>query len=70
MSGMILNQSQPKFAAHAVANEMQPVQETGLLIFESKSTATSKGYVQMLGNNIWYDSESIATKVCIQISCR
>ena len=31
------------------------------------STATSDGGAQMLGNDVWYDSESITTKVCSQI---
>ena len=35
-----------------------------LLRFESNSTATSDGGGQKLGNDVWYDSESITTKVC------
>ena len=35
-----------------------------LLRFKSNSTATSDGGAQKLGNNVWRDSESIATKVC------
>ena len=38
-----------------------------LLRFELNSTATSDGGAQILGNDVWYDSESIATKVCSQI---
>ena len=39
----------------------------GLLRFESNSTETSDGDAQMLGNNLWHDSASIAAKVCCQI---
>ena len=39
-----------------------------LLRFESNSTATSDGGAQKLGNDVRRDSESIATKVCSQIS--
>ena len=39
-----------------------------LLRFESNSTATSDRGAQKLGNDVRRDSESIATKVCIQIS--
>ena len=38
-----------------------------LLRFEQNSTATSDASAQKLGNNVWYDSESISTKVCSQI---
>ena len=38
-----------------------------LLRFESNRTATSDGAARMLGNDVWHDSESIATKVCSQI---
>ena len=38
-----------------------------LLRFEQNSTATSDAGAQKLGNNVWYDSESISTKVCSQI---
>ena len=38
-----------------------------LLRFESNSTATSDGGAQKLGNDVWHDSDSIATKVCSQV---
>ena len=38
-----------------------------LLRFESNSTETSDGGVQKLGNDVWHDSESIATTVCSPI---
>ena len=38
-----------------------------LLRFQSNSTATLVGCAQKLGNNIWHDSELIATKDCSQI---
>ena len=38
-----------------------------LLRFESTSTATSDGGAQKLGNDVWHDSESIATKLCSQL---
>ena len=41
-----------------------------LLKFQSKSTAASDGWAQKLGNNVWHDSERIATKVCSQICCK
>ena len=41
-----------------------------LLRFESNSTATSNGGAQKLWNDVWHDSESIATKVCSQIGRR
>ena len=34
-----------------------------LLIFQLNSTATSDGCTQKLGDNLFYDYESIATKV-------
>ena len=37
-----------------------------LLRFESISTATSDGGVQKLGNDVWHDCESIATKVAVK----
>ena len=40
--------------------------EQHLLRFEVNSTATSNG-AQKFGNNVWHDSELIATKVCSQI---
>ena len=33
-----------------------------LLRFQSNSTATSHGDAQKLGNSLWHDSESTATK--------
>ena len=39
-----------------------------LLRFELNSTATSHGGAQKLGNDVWHDFKSIASKVCIQIS--
>ena len=63
-----------KFAAQSVANEMRPVllqaRNRRLLRFELNITATSDGGAQMLGNDVWYNSESIATKVCSQIGCK
>ena len=41
-----------------------------LLRFESIIIATSDGGAQKLGNNVWHDSESIATKACSQIGCK
>ena len=43
-----------------------------LLRFQSITSSTSDGYAQRLGNDLWNDSESIATKVCSQIGrkCR
>ena len=41
-----------------------------LLRFKLKSTATSKGLAQKLGIDVRRDSESIATKVHSQISCK
>ena len=38
-----------------------------LLRFEQK---TSDGCAQKLGNDVWYDSESISTKVCSQIGSK
>ena len=38
-----------------------------LLRFWLNSTVTSNGNGQKLGNNFWYDSESIATNVCRHI---
>ena len=70
MSGVILNRLQPTFAAKLVANDMQPVRGKGVCSDsngESNRTATSDGSAQKLGNDVWYDSESIATKVCSQI---
>ena len=34
------------------------------------STATSGGGAQKLGNNVWHDSDSIATKICSQLGCK
>ena len=42
--------------------------EGRLLRFELNSTVTSDGGEQKLWNNLWHDSESIATKVCGKIS--
>ena len=41
-----------------------------LLSFQRNSTATSFCGTQKLGNNLWYDPESIATKVCSQNSSK
>ena len=41
-----------------------------LLRFLSNSTATSDGRVQKLGNDVWHDAVSTATKVCSQIFCK
>ena len=41
-----------------------------LLRFESNSLVTSDGCAHKLGNYVRRDSESIATKVCSQISCK
>ena len=38
-----------------------------LLRFESNNTATSDGGAQKLGNDVWHDSGSMATKVCSKI---
>ena len=51
-------------------NLFEAYSKGGLLRFESNSTATSDGGTQKLGNNVWHDSFSIATKVCSQISCK
>ena len=34
-----------------------------IIRFKSNGTATSDGGAQILGNNVWHDSESIATTV-------
>ena len=39
-------------------------------LFRFQSTATSDGCEQKLENNVWHDSESIATKVCRQKGCK
>ena len=41
-----------------------------LLRFYLNSTATSDGGAQKLWNNVWRDSESIATKVCSKIGSK
>ena len=41
-----------------------------LLRFKSNSTATSDGSVQKLGNDVWHDSKSIATKAGSQMGCK
>ena len=55
-------------------SQLNPVQSSrsksrkgSLLRFELNSTVTSDGGTQKLGNYVWYDSESIATKVCSPI---
>ena len=48
----------------------RPITGKGVCLrFHWNSTATSDCCAQNFGNDLWHDSEFIATKVCSQISC-
>ena len=51
-------------------SEKKPLKKGDLLRFQWNCTATSDGNAQKLVNDLWHDSESIATKVCSQIDCK
>ena len=70
MSGMILNRSQPNLkVCSKIGRKWNAtcLMKGRLLRFELNSAATSDGGTQKLGNDVWRNSESIATNVCSQI---